>query len=289
MIRTIAANHKEFFDLMENNASAQRLRKYVTETLPKFREDQAKGSKRKQPRRPPFSVNPNRFLQFIRSPFAVGFRVQGHPGVETYDFLAVNAHLHYGRPRDRRAEAAAVIEWILGKARSGETPFTVLLGDLNFDIDKPTSDLKRIGKAFTELGGFSERKRVYPSFPFVHPHPRPLQDHPEGEIFRTNILETQTYDQIGIFSSDKRVGGRLETRLEGHSPKEQWGQPGAPDYGVFKMSNLFSHALNGKALSELTKKQRTAFVNRFQHTGSDHMPIWLRMPLPRSGEGFPTK
>ena len=66
-----------------------------------------------------------------------------------------------------------------------------------------------------------------------------------------------------------------------------WG----PDYGVFDFTDLFSIALNkGKALKELTKAESRAFIKRFEHSVSDHMPIWLRLPLPSvpEGGGFPT-
>ena len=283
VLKAVARSHQDLFDLMEGNAAAKNLRKYYAETLPKYQKDVRAGSKRRRPREPNFSIaKVPSFLQFIRTPFAAAFEVQGHPGLGRYEFLAVNAHLHYGRLADRRAEAVALFEWILGKAHAGTT--VLLLGDLNFDYDKPESDFKRIRTRFEEIGGFADEKgkRVYPSFPFIFGHPRPLQNHPAGKVFRTNIALNQTYDQIGIFSPDPRVGGSLETTVDGHSPKEQWGQPGGPDYGVFNFSALFSDVLGKEGLT---------FRRRFEHKVSDHMPTWIRMPLPRVPEGgsFPLK
>ena len=142
VLKAVARSHKDLFNLMEGNAAAKNLRKYYAETLPKYQKDVRAGSKRRRPREPNFSIKkvPS-FLQFIRTPFAAVFRVQGHPGLERYEFMAVNAHLHFGRPADRRAEAVALFEWILGKAQSGVN--VLLLGDLNFDYDKPESDFKR--------------------------------------------------------------------------------------------------------------------------------------------------
>lgn len=293
VIKTIARHHKEFFDLMETRAGARRLRKYHDVDLPAFEEAVKQGSKRKPPKEPAFGVNVNKFVQFIRTPFAASFRVHGHPGLETYPFLAVNAHLHFGRKIDRRLEARALIEWILGKLRSGEARTIVLLGDLNFSFDKPKRDLKRIVEVFEELGGFGKgKKEIHVSFPFIFPHPRPGQEAPSDPdgLFRSNIRLSQTYDQIGVFSLDRRVGGRMATSAKGHSEIEEWGENEvAPDYGVFDFANLFSRALaGGKNLEELaateSKAVRSALIRRFEHKVSDHMPIWIRVPLPREGE-----
>lgn len=291
VIKAIALNHKAFFESMERSAAAKKLRKYFEVDLPAFHEARAAGSTRKPPKEPAFQVDVDSFLQFIRTPFGVSFEVRGHPGVERYPFVAVNAHLHFGRPLDRRLEARTLIEWILGKIRSREVGNIVLLGDLNFDFNRPTADLRRIRKEFEDLGGFTQGagKRVFVSFPFIFPHPRPLQEHPSSEVFRTNIRLSETFDQIGVFSLDRRLGKRLETTPEGHSSQEQWGLEGGPDYGVFDFANLFSRALNeGLALNELSSTRRTAFIRRFEHRVSDHMPIWLRMPLPLTEGGFPT-
>lgn len=292
VIKTIALNHQALFDKMESSASAKKLRKYHLEELPAFKKAQATDSNLKPPKEPAFNVAVDSFLQFIRTPFGVSFEVRGHPGLERYPFIAVNAHLHFGRMKDRRMEALTLIEWILGKVRSGEAKNIVLMGDLNFDFDKPTTDLKRILKEFDELGGFSEAvgKRVFVSFPFIFGHPRPKQEYPANEVFRTNVRLSQTFDQIGIFSMDSRLGERLETTPTGHSEKEQWAKEGGPDYGVFNFADLFACALNdGTALNDLQAAKRSDLIDRFEHKVSDHMPIWLRMPLPLKEGGFPTK
>ncbi len=294
VIKTIARHHQELYDLMNTRATARNLRKYYEVDLPAYREAVEAGSTRRPPRVPKFDVSPDRFVQFIRTPFAASFRVHGHPGLESYSFLAVNAHLHFGRPIDRRLEAEALIEWILGKLRSREASTILLLGDLNFSFEKPQVDLERIVEKFEELGGFAtgSGKKVHVSFPFIFPHPRLRQEpplDPDG-LLRSNVRLTQTYDQIGVFSLDSRVGGRLATTPEGHSSKEQWAvAEGAPDYGCFDFANLFSRALaGGRNLEELVEAEgsgaRTRLIKRFEHRVSDHMPIWIRIPLPRPTE-----
>lgn len=282
VLKGVARTHKELFDLMDSNTQAKSLRNYYDKTLPNYQKAVRAGSTRRRPKEPKFSIAKVPFLQFIRTPFAAGFQVVGHPGLERYEFIAVNAHLHYGRPADRRAEAVALVEWILGKAQGGEN--VLLLGDLNFDYDKPASDFERIRTRFEEIGGFADEKgkKIWVSFPFIFPHPRPKQNHPPNKVFRTNIALNQTFDQVGIFSPDARVGNRIETTVTGHSKKEQWGQPGGPDYGVFDFSTLFSDVLG---------KSGVQFRRRFEHKVSDHMPTWIRIPLPRVPEGgkFPLK
>ena len=81
---------------------------------------------------------------------------------------------------------------------------------------------------------------------------------------------------------------RIETTVEGHTAGQQWGKSGAPDYGVFDFAHLFSNALNDHSPTELTEDEEEALRARYTHRVSDHMPIWLRMPLPRRERaGFP--
>lgn len=270
--------------------------------LRQWRADRAAGRRTKKPKRPKEPKEPSvkhlkpkmpTFLSFIRTPFAVSFRVRGG-GSESYDFLAVNAHLHFGeREEDRQMENEALMEWILAKVRAVDQN-VVLFGDLNFDLDKPEEDLVRIVKKFRRLGGLVQRQPIHASFPFLFRHPRPKQTSPPVSAavaadparlkkhgFRTNVGLTQTFDQIGVLSRDKRLGGRMATSPEGHSPVEVWGRaPEGPDYGVVNLTELFSHVLNGKSFYELKSKEKTAFKRRYHFSVSDHMPIWLRVPLP---------
>lgn len=245
------------------------------------------GSKPKEPSIPEL---PN-FVTFQRTPFAAGFQVQGYPGSERYEFLAVNAHLTFaeGDEAQRQWEAEAMLEWIMGKIkenRSGNLN-AVMFGDLNLDFDDPAEDLPRIAAKVRHLnktlGGSKSRqkKEVILSFPFVFPHPNLPADsvYPKGKVLRTNVRLDQTYDQIGLFSLDSRLKGRLETKPEGLA-KGVWGvAERGPDYGVFNFSQLFSEALKKKKVEDLGK-DKSHFIGRYDNRVSDHMPLWMRIPLP---------
>ena len=221
------------------------------------------------------------FLAFIRTPFAAEFKIGPH------DFVAINAHLHFGDyVTDRRLEGRALMEWIVGKVRATESLNAVLFGDLNLDFDNPKGDLKRIIGVAKELRdkGAPGEKTVRVSFPFLFPHPKPSQLLPkDSKVFRTNVLLTETYDQIAIFSQDERLGDRLETRHTGHVNKAAWrATKRGPDYGVFNFTDLFSKALTGKRYEALRAAKPEAakeLIKKFDFNVSDHMPIWLRMPL----------
>ncbi len=221
------------------------------------------------------------FLAFIRTPFAAEFKIGSH------DFVAINAHLHFGDyVTDRRLEGRALMEWIVGKVRATESLNAVLFGDLNLDFDNPKGDLKRIIGVAKELRdkGAPGEKPVRVSFPFLFPHPKPGQPVPEdSKVFRTNVLLTETYDQIAIFSQDENLSQRLETRHTGHVNKAAWrATKRGPDYGVFNFTDLFSKALTGKRYDALKKAKPEAakeLIKKFDFNVSDHMPIWLRMPL----------
>ncbi len=233
-------------------------------------------------------MNFDHFLQFIRPPFAVAFEVHGHPGLGTYEFLAVNAHLHFGRMKDRKAEARALFEWIIHKVQSKDSSNVVILGDLNFDYDKPEKDLKEVLDEFTTIYRETRGKKpLYVSFPFIFPHPKPSPVHSIGKVYRTNIRLDQTYDQIGVFSQDERVGAYLETTETGHGPDTNWGAEGFPDYGVFNFAELFCVALLGIPMAQLSNSDRSSFCKRFEHKVSDHLPIWYRIPLPTTQQQFP--
>ena len=53
-----------------------------------------------------------------------------------------------------------------------------------------------------------------------------------------------------------------------------------PDYGVFEFCNLFSEAVLDRPYLELTSTEKSGFTGRFEAKVSDHMPLWVRLPLP---------
>ena len=44
--------------------------------------------------------------------------------------------------------------------------------------------------------------------------------------------------------------------------------------------DLFAQAIHSKAFKELSKTASGALIRKFEHDVSDHMPIWIRLPLP---------
>lgn len=205
------------------------------------------------------------FLTFIRQPFCAGFRIRGHPGTEPYEFMAIDAHLNYGDPKhDPKQEFYALMNWIMARAgQKGKTyhPNFILLGDLNMDFDDPEKDKERLEKDIKELNMITQ-EGVSVNFPFLDIHPN------QSEVFRTNARLSQTYDQIGLFSRDNRLPTYKDNEtIMGKNPT-------GPDYGVFNFVELFATALG------VPDAQRGDLVKRFEHKVSDHMPLWLRLPLP---------
>jgi len=133
------------------------------------------------------------------------------------------------------------------------------LGDLNLDFDNPETDRERIEK---HLKSFNNKtgEKVNVNFPFLDPHPVHGQ-------YRTNARLNQTFDQIGLFFRENGLPTHLDNELMGKNEK-------GPDYGVFNFVELFHDAL------EVKPEEKKGFYARFEHKVSDHMPLWLRLPLP---------
>ncbi len=210
------------------------------------------------------------FISFIRQPFCVSFRIAGNPGVLPYEFMAVNAHLWFGQYiDDRRKEFNALMDWIRGRVESNLRayyPNFILMGDLNLDFDNPENDRGRIEKYLESFDDASSAE-VKVNFPFLNIQPV------RTEIFRTNARMTETFDQIGVFGRDFRLTIFRDNSTLGQDPR-------GPDYGVFNFVRLFGDVLLDKPLDSLTSAERTAFFARFEHKVSDHMPLWVRLPMP---------
>ena len=211
------------------------------------------------------------FLSFIRQPFCVAFRIAGHPDTRPYEFMAVNAHLYFGNYiNDRRQEFNALVDWIMGRFKTESHayyPNFILMGDLNLDYDNPARDRARIEEQIKSLNGELVEANV--NFPFLDVHPD------RYEVFRTNARMTETFDQIGLFNRDIRLPTYMDNATMGSQSK-------GPDYGVFEFCHLFSEAVLDRPFKELSKAERSDFIGRFEHKVSDHMPLWVRLPLPVS-------
>jgi hypothetical protein len=210
------------------------------------------------------------FISFIRQPFCVSFRISGPPGARPYEFMAVNAHLWFGRYMDdRRKEFEALMEWIRGRVESNLRayyPNFILMGDLNLDFDKPENDRGRIER-YLESFDDASGAEVKVNFPFLNVHPM------QTKTFRTNARMTETFDQIGVFGRDSRLTIFRDNPTMGQDPR-------GPDYGVFNFVRLFGDVVLDKPFTSLTPAERKAFFARFEHKVSDHMPLWVRLPMP---------
>ena len=223
----------------------------------------------RKPRRP--KVRLPVFLSFIRAPFCVSFEIPGHPGTEPYRFMAINAHLYFGHfIDDRRQEFDALMDWIVSRVNEQDKayyPNYILLGDLNLDYDRPQADRARVETHLKTFDG-ETADGVRVNFPFLDPHPG------RTEVFRTNARLSETFDQIGLFFRDARYPAHDANASMGENPQ-------GPDYGVFDFVSLFAHALCGTSFGSLSKVEKKALLAKFEHKVSDHMPLWLRLPLPR--------
>jgi endonuclease/exonuclease/phosphatase family metal-dependent hydrolase len=211
------------------------------------------------------------FLTFVRQPFCASFRISGHSGTQPYEFKAVNAHLYFGdRIEDRRQEFDALMEWLLAgvKEKTSSYPNYILMGDLNLDFDDPERDRPRIEehiKTFNQQMG----KRANVNFPFLDIHPK------RETQFRTNARLSETFDQIGLFSRDDRLPTYKDNATMGNQSR-------GPDYGIVNFVELFQEALELPPLEKMTAAQEKAFFSKFEHEVSDHLPLWLRLPLPET-------
>lgn len=215
------------------------------------------------------------FLTFTRTPYVAAFEVPAAGNAKPLQFIAVNAHLLYGTAKERKAEFKALLRWMTMRLKSEKrmiAPNFVLLGDLNLDFDKPIKDREEIEAYIKglnrEVFGNDNARRIY--FPFIDKHP--LTDR---EI-RTNARQNQTFDHIAFFrgKKEKRLPSHLERKAIDRS------QPDGFDFGVFNFADLFSRVIAGKAYLALSREQRTQLGKQFEHSVSDHMPIWVRLPRP---------
>lgn len=197
------------------------------------------------------------FVQFIRSPHVVEFIIEGPDG--RYEIYAVNAHLVSGKKNEREQEFFALLEWLLHDSRktvSKRGKITMIMGDLNLDFDS-SNDKRRIGIE-NYVTGINAKRRLDAKVNF------PFLDSDLG----TNARRTQTYDHIAWLADDTRLPRGRHNGLAGTLGADEF------DYGMFDFTQLFVDAEPGRLADG------TPDYDRFAHDLSDHMPIWVRLPLP---------
>lgn len=234
--------------------------------------DHARGLRKTKPR-----FVPSRFLTFVRSPHVVAFEALAANDQPSLTFTAVNVHLVYGKMKEREQEFEALLDWLIGRLKSGGrkmvTPNFVLLGDLNLDFDRPRVDRKRIDDQIRGLNtrhfGDTGERRVY--FPFLDRHPK------HRRFLRTNARASQTYDHIGFFRGAGEQRLPNDEWLDGWTPRRN---PDAFEFGVFDFADLFSQTLRDKSYRGLSADEKKSLGASFEHTVSDHLPIWVRVPRP---------
>jgi hypothetical protein len=232
-----------------------------------------KAQGKRAPSKPPIELP--HFVSFIRQPHYASFRIAGTNGAKPYEFLVVNAHLLYGKNKQEREwEFRALIDWMTVRAKQAEKLYhrnLLLLGDCNLDFEKDINvmreeidaEIKKLNKTVLK-----SKKAATANFPMLSPHPV------QG-ILRTALRQEQTYDQIGLFNRDKRLPIPNDNSKAGDR-----GKPDSYDYGVFNIADLIANALNGKPIDQLTKTDQKAIYKKAEFDISDHMPAWIRLPLP---------
>ncbi|MBC56094.1 MAG: hypothetical protein CL814_04070 [Confluentimicrobium sp.] len=202
------------------------------------------------------------FVQFIRSPHLVEFVIDGPQG--SYAFYCVNAHLVSGKnKREREQEFFALLEWLLIDSaqtvvRDGK--IYLLMADLNLDFESSLDRRRRgIETYITDLN--AERGLTAKvNFPFL-----------DGGL-HTNARKDETFDHIAWVALDDRLPRGRHNGLAGTLG------PDGFDYGMFDFTRLFVEAGPGRG------PDGAPDYARFEHDFSDHMPIWLRLPLPSDAQ-----
>jgi hypothetical protein len=202
------------------------------------------------------------FVQFIRSPHLVEFIVQGSNG--SYEIHCVNAHLVSGESKVERAqEFFALLEWLLlesPKSVGQGGKIIMILADLNLDFESSADKRRRGVEEYVTSLNSTRNLDAKVNFPFL-----------DGPFF-TNARGSETYDHIAYIADDIRWPRGRHNGLAGTLGADQF------DYGMFDFARAFVDAGPGRLADG-----KPAF-EKFTHDFTDHMPIWLRMPLPSDAQ-----
>ena len=217
-----------------------------------------------------------KFITFIRTPLCAAFSIKAKGSADPVEFLAINAHLLYGQSEaERTREFFALLKWLVQRAKQSKRMYyknMVLFGDLNMDFESPESRYSDIVKLLIELNSNlltgSSAARV--NFPFLDIHPD------QSMLFNTNARKSEAFDHVAFFIDKDEAG------LPQEDENRQAGQEGdnAYDFGVFDFPELFAQTLYGKSFFQLNKTETNKVFSSSKADVSDHMPIWVRLPVP---------
>jgi hypothetical protein len=140
------------------------------------------------------------------------------------------------------------------------------------DFDSPESRYSDIVKMLIELNSnlLTGNSAARVNFPFLDIHPDQLM------LFNTNARKSEAFDHVAFFIDKDEKG------LPQEDKNRQAGQRGLNEYdfGVFDFPELFAQALHGKSFYQLNKTQTSTVFSSCKADVSDHMPIWVRIPIP---------
>lgn len=216
------------------------------------------------------------FLTFIRNPHCAAFAIKGKNGADPIELLAINAHMLFGKSKtERTREFNALMDWLIKRAKSRDRMYfknMILMADLNMQFDDADNKFSDIVKRLIDLEStfLSGQTAARVNFPFLDVHPT------QTSLFHTNARNSETFDHIALFIDKDEKG---LPKVDANALAGKQGVNGY-DYGIFNFTELIAEAIHGKSFSALTKTQRNALLKKAKADISDHMPIWVRLPIP---------
>lgn len=203
------------------------------------------------------------FVQFIRSPHMVEFIVTGEDGSD-YQLYCVNAHLVSGASKtERENEFFALLEWLLIQSKKDVTEdgkAFMLMADLNLDFKSSADKRKKGIEEYVTSINSSRNLSAKVNFPFLDPP------------HYTNARKSETFDHIALIVDDDRWPRARNNSARGTLGAEDF------DYRMFDFVRLFMDSGPGQLSAGKPD------YAKFEHDFTDHMPIWLRMPMPRADQ-----
>ena len=139
----------------DRTAVLSRYREHATEIekdWAKFEREMKRFEKKERKSKPSFSMPA--FVTFTRTPHVTAFEAPAAGNAKPLSFIAVNAHLIYGKMKERKEEFRALVSWMTNRLKNEKNmvaPNFILLGDLNLDLDDSEADREEIESFIGEL------------------------------------------------------------------------------------------------------------------------------------------